>query len=163
MTTSNQIGLTLYGVAGVPATNNKAGFEALTFVQLLKAQELPIFGVTHANIDVEDLGTGFTSGVKGMATGNDTTFLFHGPGTDTGMATAIVAAGGQGGLYSLKIVHGTGADSGNGPAPVAGDVVEYAQGYLHTLALNPKNGTSNQGATISFKQNAVTVDDVEPS
>jgi hypothetical protein len=163
MTTNNQIGLTLYGVAGLPATNNTAGFEALTWVQLLKTQELPVFGTTHANIDVSDLGVGFTAGVKGPATGNDSTLVFFGPGTDTGMATALVAADAQSGSYSLKIVRGSGTDSGNGPAPVAGDAVEYAQGYLHTFAPNPKNDTSNEGGTISFKQNAATIKDVEPS
>jgi hypothetical protein len=163
MTTSNQIGLTLYGVAGVPATNDAAGFEALTFVQLKQTQLLPSFGVTHGNIDVSDLGTGFTSGVKGAATGNDTTFTFHGTGADTGIATAIVAANGQDGLYSLKIVRGSGTDAGDGPAPVAGDVVSYAQGYLHTLALNPKDDSSFEGGTINFKQNDVTVNATEPA
>ena len=163
MTTNNQIGLTLYGVPGTPATNNKAGMEALTFVQLKGHQMAPSFGVTHANIDVPDLGTGFTSGVKGAATGNDSTFTYHGDGTDTGIATAIVAANAQAGLYTLKIVRGSGADTGDGPAPVAGDVVSYATGYLHTHALNEKNDSSFEGGTISFKQNDLTVDDVEPS
>jgi hypothetical protein len=163
MTTANQIGLTLYGVAGTPATNNKAGMEALTFVQLKGTQMLPAFGVTHANIDVSDLGTGFTSGVKGAATGNDSTFTFHGTGADTGIATAIVAADDAAGLYTLKIVRGSGTDSGDGPAPVTGDVVSYATGYLHTHALNEKNDTSFEGATISFKQNDFTVNDVEPA
>jgi hypothetical protein len=163
MTTANQIGLTLYGVAGLPATNNKAGFEALTFVQLKGTQMLPSFGVTHGNIDVSDLGTGFTSGVKGAATGSDSTFTFHGTGADTGVATAIVAANNEAGLYSLKIVRGTGTDSGDGPAPVAGDIVQYAQGYLHSYVLNPKDDASFEGGTINFKQNDVTVDDVEPS
>jgi hypothetical protein len=163
MTTLNQIGLTLYGVAGVPATNNKAGFEALSFVQLGGVQMLPSFGVTHTNIDVSDLGTGFTEGVKGPATGNDSTFTYHGIPTASGIATAITAANAQAGAYSLKIVRGSGTDSGNGPAPVAGDVVQYAQGYLHTYVLNPKDDTSFEGGTISFKQNAVTVDDVQPA
>ena len=163
MTTANQIGLTLYGVAGVPATNDKAGFEALTFVQLKGTQMLPKFGVTHSNIDVSDLGTGFTSGVKGAASGNDSTFTFHGTGADTGIATGIVAANAQSGLYSLKIVRGSGTDSGDGPAPVAGDVVQYAQGYLHTYDLNEKDDSSFEGGTISFKQNDFTVDDVEPA
>jgi hypothetical protein len=163
MTTNNNIGLTLYGVAGAPATNNKAGFEALTWVQLKGTQSLPVFGVTHNNIDVSDLGTGFTSGVKGAATGNDTTITYHGDGTDTGIATAIVAAKAQAGIYSLKIVRGSGADTGDGPAPVAGDVVQYAHGYLHTYAENEKDDSTFEGATINFKQNAATVDDVEPS
>jgi len=163
MTTNNNIGLTLYGVAGSPATNNKAGFEALTWVQLKGTQSLPVFGVTHNNIDVSDLGTGFTSGVKGAATGKDTTLTYHGDGTDTGIATAIVAANAQSGVYSLKIVRGSGTDGGDGPAPVAGDVVQYAHGYLHTYEENPKDDSSFEGASINFKQNAATVDDVEPT
>jgi hypothetical protein len=163
MTTANQIGLTLYGVAGAPATNNAAGFEALTWVQLKGTQSLPIFGVTHNNIDVSDLGTGFTSGVKGAGSGNDSTFTYHGDGTDTGIATAIVAANGQDGIYSLKIVRGSGTDTGDGPAPVTGDVVEYAHGYLHTFAPNAKDDTSFEGGTINFKQNAATVTDAEPA
>jgi hypothetical protein len=161
--TENNIGLTLWGVAGAPATNNAAGFEALTWVQLKGTQQLPVFGVTHANIDVADLGTGFTSGVKGAATGKDTSFTYHGDGTDTGIATAIVAANAQAGIYSLKIVRGSGTNSGDGPAPVTGDVVQYAHGYLHTYEENPKDDSSHEGASINFKQNAATVDGTEPS
>ena len=88
---------------------------------------------------------------------------YHGSGADTGIATAIVAAVDKAGLYTLKIVRGSGTDSGDGPAPVAGDVVQYAQGYLHTYAENAKDVNTNEGGTISFMQNAFTVDDVEPS
>jgi hypothetical protein len=163
MVTSNNIGLTLYGVAGTPATNDDTGFEALTWVQLKGTQALPVFGVTHNNIDVSDLGTGFTSGVKGAATGKDTSFTYHGDGTDTGIATAIVAANAQSGVYSLKIVRGSGTNTGDGPAPVAADVVQYAHGYLHTYEENPKDDSSFEGASINFKQNAATVDAVEPA
>ena len=163
MTTGNNIGLTLYGAAGAPATNNKAGFEALTWVQLKGTQSLPIFGVTHNNIDIEDLATGFTSGVKGAATGNDSNFTYHGDGTDTGIASAIVAAVDKDGIFSLKNVRGSGTDSGDGPAPVTGDVVQYAHGYLHTYDENAKDNSTNEGGTISFKQNAFTVDDVQPA
>jgi hypothetical protein len=163
MVTSNQIGLTLFGVAGNPALNTGASFAALTFLQLKKTQLLPAFGVTHANIDVSDLGTGFTSAVKGAATGNDTTFTFHGDGLDAGMVSALLAAGGQDGLFSLKIVRGTGADTGDGPAPVLGDGVEYAQGYLHSFVPNPKDDSSFEGGTISFKQNAPTIKATQPA
>jgi hypothetical protein len=163
MTDKNNIGLTLYGVAGAPATNDKAGFEALSWVQLKGIQEIPVFGVTHNNIDVPDTATGFIAGVKGAATGKDVAMTYRGDGTDTGIATAIVAAGEADGLYSLKIVHGSGADTGDGPAPVAADVVQYAQGYLHTYEENAKNDTTFQGGSINFKQNKITVDDVEPT
>ena len=161
--TNNNIGLTLYGVAGAPATNDKAGFEALTMIQLKGTQTLPVFGVSHNNIDVADLGTGFTSGVKGAATGKDTTFTYHGDGADTGIATAITAANEQAGVFSLKIVRGSGDDTGDGPASTAGDVVQYAHGYMHSYEQNAKDDSSFEGATINFKQNAATVDDVEPA
>tara|TARA_R110000851_G_C12776578_1_gene534798 strand:- start:12 stop:500 length:489 start_codon:yes stop_codon:yes gene_type:complete len=161
--TNNNIGLTLWGVAGAPATNDAAGFAALTWVQLKGHQTAPVFGVTHNNIDVSDLGTGFTSGVKGAATGNDATFTYHGDGTDTGIATAIVAAEDMAGIYSLKIVRGSGTDAGDGPAPVTGDIVEYAHGYLHTYAPNEKDDASFEGASINFKQNAPTVKSTQPA
>ena len=161
--TNNNIGLTLYGVAGAPATNDKAGFEALTMIQIKGVQNMPVFGVSHNNIDVSDLGTGFTSGVKGAATGKDTTFTYHGDGTDAGIATSITAANEQAGIYTLKIVRGSGTDTGDGPAATAGDVVQYAHGYLHSYEQNAKDDSSFEGATINFKQNAATVDDVEPA
>jgi hypothetical protein len=161
MTESN-IGLTLWGVAGAPATNNAAGFEALTWVQLKGMDNLPVFGVTHANNDVRDIATGFTSGNKGAATGKDTSFTYNGDGTDTGVATAITAAETRPGTYSLKTVRGSGTDAGDGPAPASGDPVQYAQGYLHTYEENPKDDSTNEGASINFKQNAPTVVATQP-
>ena len=161
--TDNNIGVTLWGVAGAPATNNAAGFEALAWVQLKKTQTLPVFGVSHSNIDVPDLSTGFTSGVKGAGSGRDTTFTYHGDGTDTGIASAIVAANDQDGIFSLKIVRGSGTDAGDGPAPVTGDAVEYAHGYLHSYEPNQGSDSSHQGGSINFKQNAATVTATEPA
>ena len=51
----------------------------------------------------------------------------------------------------------------DGPAVVAGDVVKYATGYLKDLVDNPSSVDSHEGATITFKQNAATVVDLEPS
>ena len=163
MTDKSNIGLTLYGVSGNPATNNKAGMESLTFVQLKGVIDIPVFGVTHNSIAVPDTATGFDGSVKGAASGKDVPFTYRGDGTDTGIATAIVAAGIRPGSFTLKIVVGTGADSGDGPIPVTGDVVQYAQGYLHNYEENAKNGTTFQGGSINFMQTAITVDDVEPS
>jgi len=102
MTDKSNIGLTLYGVAGLPATNNTAGFEALTFVQLKGIQTIPVFGITHSNIDVPDTATGLTGGVKGAAIGKDVAMTYRGDGTDTGIATAIVAAGVRPGSYRSR-------------------------------------------------------------
>lgn len=50
--TDNFIGETIYVAAVAPATNDAAGFEALTWVQAKGAQSLPQFGVSHNMIDV---------------------------------------------------------------------------------------------------------------
>mgnify|MGYP003641893858 CR=1 FL=1 len=164
MTTKNFIGVTLWGAAGVPASNAAVGgFDDLTWVQLKGHQSLPVFGVSHSNIDVEDLSTGFASGVKGMGSGRDTTFTYHGDGADTGITNAITAADGDQGLFSLRIARGSGTDVGNGPAIETGDVVSYAQGYLHSHELNAGSGSSNQGGTINFKQNAVAIAGTVPA
>lgn len=161
--TDNFIGKTLWGAVGAPATNDDTGFEALTWVQLKGHQTLPVFGVSHSNIDVPDLSTGFTSGVKGAGSGRDTTFTYHGDGTDTGIAAAIAAAADQDGIYSLKTVKGTGTDAGFGPAPTTGDAVEYAHGYLHTHEPNAGSDSTHEGGSINFKQNAPTVTATEPA
>lgn len=163
MATENNIGVTLWGVAGAPSANTTTGFEALTWVQLKGHQTLPVFGVSHSNIDVPDLSTGFTSGVKGAASGRDTTFTFHGDGTDTGIATAITAAADNDGIYSLKIVRGSGTDTGDGPAPTTGDAVQYAHGYLHSYEENQGSDSTHEGGSINFKQNAATVTGTEPA
>lgn len=89
--------------------------------------------------------------------------MYHGDGSDPGVATAIVAANARPGTYTLKIARGSGAVGVDGPALVAGDPVQYATGYLHDLVDNPSSVDSHEGATIAFKQNAATVVDVEPS
>jgi len=163
MATKNHIGVTLWGVAGAPADNTDTAFAAQTWVQLKGHQTLPVFGVSHSNTDVPDLSTGFSSGVKGMASGRDTQFTFHGDGSDTGIATAVDAANEQQGIYSLKIVRGTGVDTGDGPAPAPDDVVEYAHGYLHSFEGNQGDGSSHEGGSISFKQNAPTIKGTQPA
>jgi hypothetical protein len=163
MTTDNFIGVTLWGVAGAPSSNDETGFEALSWVQLKGHQSLPVLGVSHANIDVEDLSTGFTSGVKSMASGRDTTFTFHGDKADPGIASAVTAANDADGVFSLKIVRGSGTDAGFGPAPETGDAVEYAHGYLHSFEPNQGNGQGYTGGSINFKQNAPTVVSTQPA
>jgi len=157
--TANNIGGTIYHSTAAPASNNKAGFEALTWVLVSGGQTLPQLGVSHSMIDVPDLQTGFTSAVKGAAQGVDTTATFRDVPADAGQAAIKLAAGSQGGVGAIKIVDGTGTNN----APVTGDVVQYAQGILHSFVPNPKDNSSFKGFTVGFRQNAATVDDVEPS
>ncbi|MGB0854238.1 MAG: hypothetical protein ACPGSI_13175 [Pikeienuella sp.] len=162
---NNHIGKTLWMKSIAPAANTSAGFEALTgtWTQITGANTLPVFGVSHNNIDVPDLATGFTSGVKGAGSGRDTQFAFRGIPLDAGQVAAIAAANDAQGIVSLKIVDGSGTDSGAGPAPVTGDAVEYAHGYLHSYEPNQGSDSTHEGGSINFKQNAPTVAATEPA
>ena len=163
MATRNNIGKTLYVAQALPATNDAAGFEALTWVQAKGLQVLPQLGTTHAAIDVPDLGTGFTSSVKGAGSGVESSMSFRKVVADPGQVDIEEQSVDQQGDMSVKIVTGTGADSGDGPLPVSGDVVQYAQGYAHSFTENQGDTTTHEGFTVSFKQGANTVNATEPA
>lgn len=160
MTTGSHIGKTLYVAEALPATNDAAGFEALTWVKAEGVQVLPQLGVSHANIDVPDLQTGFTAGVKGAGTGNDSTCSFRDVAADAGQEDirGLADAGGTAGAGSIKIVKGSGASQ----APVAGDPVQYAQGYFHSFVEIQGDTTTHEGFQVNFKQNDLTVNATEP-
>ena len=148
--TANHIGKTLYQAGGAPGTNDTTGFEAQTWVLVSGGITLPQLGVSHAMIDVPDLQTGFTSAVKGAA---------QGVAADAGQAALEALAVSQGGVGSFKIVTGTGTNN----APVTGDVVEYAQGIIHSYQPNAPDNATYEGFTIGFRQNDFTVTGTEPA
>ena len=157
--TANHIGKTLYQASAAPATNNTAGFEALTWVLVAGSISLPQLGVSHSMIDVPDLQTGFTSAVKGAAQGVDTTATFRDVASDTGQANLETLGVSQGGVGSIKIVTGTGTNN----APVTGDVVEYAQGIIHSFQPNQADNSTFEGFTVGFRQNDFTVAGTQPA
>jgi len=161
MATRNQIGKSIYYSTTLPATNDKAGFEALTWVELEFPETLPQFGVTNNNIDIPDLKTGFTKGTKGSASGVDSQGSFRIDGSElaTGQAAFKTLCDGASGACAIKI--GTG--SGSAAALVATDPVEYAQGYVHSYQENQATDSSYEGAVYNFKQNDLTVKDAEPA
>lgn len=153
------IGKTIFIAQALPATNNEAGFRALTYVKVDGLQVLPQFGISHNNIDRADLQTGFTEGLKGSGSGNDSTMTFRTVDGDAGQAIlkAAAAAFGQGGDVSLKVVRGSGADE----AAVSGDPVVYAQGYVHSDTENQGDDSNYEGFTVNFKQNAIHINSTE--
>lgn len=152
MATKNYIGETIHVVAALPETNTAAGFAELDWTKAAGVQQLPQLGVSHANTDVEDLESGFTAGVKGAGTGNDSQMAFRDLGTavrDPGQQIVKTAAEGAGGDISIRIT------------PKAGDTttpVKYAQGYAHSYLENQGNVSAHKGFTANFKQNAPTVE-----
>lgn len=155
------IGTTLYISTTLPATNDAAGFAALTWTKVNGLQTAPQFGVSHNDIPVPDLQTGFTSGVKGAGTGNDSTMTFRAVAGDTGQAALRTAAdaGGDGGNIAVKV----GIGSGTAQALVTGDPVQYAQGYVHSYVENQRTDSTHEGFSVNFRQNALTIEDTEPA
>lgn len=161
MTTGSHIGKTVYIATAAPATNDDAGFEALTWVEIAGWQVLPQFGISNANIDVPDGKSGFTSGLKGAASGNDSTMSFRDVSGDAGQAALRTAAdaGGAGGIVSIKVGKGSGTDN----ALTSGDPVEYAHGYVHSFVKIQGDTTTHEGFGANFKQNGLTIEDTEPA
>lgn len=159
--TGSHIGKTIYVAAALPATNTAAGFEALTWVKIGGVQTLPQLGVAHSNIDVADLQTGFTQGIKGAGSGNDSTMAFRDVAADAGQEDVrdLANAGGTLGAGSIKIVKGSGASQ----APAIGDPVQYAQGYFHSYVENQGDDSTHEGFSVNFKQNALTVNATVPA
>jgi len=162
MATKNNIGKTIYICDELPDTNTAGtttGFGGLTFTQVAGIQVLPQLGVTGSNIDVPDLQTGFTAGVKGAMSGNESTASFRKVDSDTGQTLIETIANSAEGLCSIKIGRGSGVDG----ALETGDPVQYAQGYLNAFLEIQGDTTTHEGFSVTFKQNDFTVDSTEPA
>ena len=145
----------IYVTAGVPATNNEAGFEALTWTRVAHPVTGPSFGITHANIDVPNLETGFTLGAKGAGSGIDSQMAFAKRAGDTGQALlkTLGEAGGAEGYGSIRVVR----IETPGGDPATGAEVQFATGYFHSYTENAADTTTYEGFSVNFKQNAPAV------
>ncbi|MFN9716878.1 MAG: hypothetical protein ACK54U_02880 [Sphingomonadales bacterium] len=156
----SHIGKTFWVAPAAPATENAAGFAALTWTKVNGVQTLPQIGFSHANIDVPDLQTGITRGVKGAGAGNDSTATFRIVALDAGQTSVrtLANAGGVAAIGSIRITRGTGTDG----APAAGNELQYATGYFHSYVEVQGDDTSFEGFSVNFKQNSPTVDATFP-
>lgn len=159
--TRNHLGKSIYFSTTLPATNDAAGFEALTWTELEYGQSYPQFGITHANIDVEDIKSGFTKGVKGAGSGVDSqgSCRIVGSALTTNQTAFKAACDSAGGDIALKIGSGTGTNN----ALTTGDVVTYAQGYVHSYQPMQANASGHEGFTYNFKQNEPDITATEPA
>lgn len=157
--TNNHICTSLYIATAAPATNNKAGFEALSWGQVNGLIQGFQFSISHAMIEIPDLLTGFTTAVKGAATGTDSQAQFRHVPADTGQATMLTQSNDNDGIVSIKMGVGSGANG----ALAEGDPVIYAQGVLHSHLPNQPTTTSFEGFSVSFRTNDFAVIDVEPA
>jgi hypothetical protein len=156
--TKTHIGKQVFAAAGIPATNDDTGFEALTWVRVNGFVGGLQLGFEANNVDIPDLAEGVTLGAKGMRSGNDSTASFRNVASDTGQTNVKGYANDTSSAHSVKVVS---ADAG--VAAEAGDAVQYAQGYFHSLLEKEIAEGGYEGFDVNFKQNAATVNGTEPA
>ena len=130
---------------GTPATFDKAGYEALTWVVISGPIEAPTSATTHADIAIPSLG-GRTKIRKGAETGVASPLSWEEVADDPGQA-AVIAACLARGEYSISY---TDPDDVN---------VTYSSGVLKDYAPNAPTNSSYRGGTCQFvpNYNAITV------
>mgnify|MGYP001627959918 FL=1 len=141
---------TLEIATGAPATFDKSGYEALTFVEITGLIEAPQFATTHSDIQVPSLG-GRTKIMKGAEVGVASSIVYEAVDSDSGQA-AVLAACRARGEYSLRWT-----------PPASGADVTYATGILKDYAETKPTNASYEGAQCNFVPNYVPVTAAAPS
>ena len=156
--TKTHIGKQVFAAAGIPATNDDTGFEALTWVRVNGFVGGFQLGFAANNVDIPDLAEGITLGAKGMRSGNDSTASFRNVASDTGQTNVKGYANDASSAHSVKII-----SAGVSVAAATGDAVQYAQGYFHSFLENEIEEGGYEGFSVNFKQNAAAVNGTEPA
>lgn len=141
---------TLEIATGVPATFDKAGYEALTFVEISGLIEAPAFSTTHSDIQIPSL-SGRTKIRKGAEIGVASSIVYETVDSDAGQA-AVVAACAARGEYSLRWT-----------PPATGADVTYCSGILKDHTPNKPTNASYEGAQCSFVPNYTDVTTTAPA
>lgn len=135
----------LYIATGIPATFDRAGYNAMAWTQVKGVVSIGSIGVTDGIIDVPDLETGFTKGVKGARTGTVIAVAMREIKGDPGQA-AFKAACNAFTEYSFKILE-----------PAASGEVEYISGLPHDWQRNERSTTAYAGFTANLRSNYPSV------
>lgn len=136
-----QVGTTLYLANATPATFDKAGYEALTWVKVSGIGNAGAPQFTHNLIDVPDLESGLLRAIKGMKQGQDIEIDYREIAGDAGQAlvATLDAAVTE---CSFKWVW---------PAALAKATV--SSGLVHSFMLNNFDGESYAGGKFSIRPN----------
>ena len=156
--TKTHLGKQVFAAAGIPATNDDTGFEAMTWVRVNGFVGGFQLGFAANNVDIPDIAEGITLGAKGMRSGNDSTASFRNVASDTGQANVRGYANDASFAHSVKII-----SAGVGVDAETGDAVQYAQGYFHSFLENEIAEGGYEGFSVNFKQNAAAVNGTEPA
>ena len=153
MSVDNHINKAFYVASAHPATDNVAGFAALTWIEVEGLQILPQLGRTHAINHISDLKAGEKIPNKGAAQGQDSTATFYTVAGDAGQTALKTICDDADGIMSIRIVQLSGPDA----APGTGDAVEYAKGVGHSFLPNQGDDSNEDGFTVGFAQHGPTV------
>jgi hypothetical protein len=150
---TSYIGSIVSVAAAVPATFDKAGYEALTWVVVAGPVVAPVPGWDTSLIDVPDLTTGITKADKGASAGRESEMAFRRVAGDTGQTNLrTYAAPAYVQEHSVKVVE-----------PGTGDTHVYMSGLSYNLADNPGDTESYMGFTVAFRQNYAHVRTTAPA
>lgn len=141
---------TLEIATGVPATFDKAGYEALTFVEVDGMIEAPTFASTHGDISIPLL-KGWTKIRKGPETGVSSSIVYSSEAGDDAGQLAVLAACRARGEYSLRWT------------PPDATSVKYSSGILKDYQPNKPTQSSYEGATCNFVPNYVPIAATPPA
>lgn len=156
---NTNIGARVYFVPAVPAANTAVGFAALSWVEVGFPAIRPVLGGSeHAEITADDIASGVTIKAKGIASYPPTPLAFTDVSLNAGQVALIAACRNARGEGSIKVIQ----TSGVGNTPVTGDVVTYAQGYVHGYIPAEGSAETAQGFTATFQPTADTVYATQP-
>lgn len=140
------IGSTLSGVSGSPATEDVAGYEALSLVEVGKVISIGEVGDTSEDVTFDLLKTGRRSHVNGVKDLGEIAVAIEFDGSDAGQ-TMIEAANNTNTTHSFAI---TDADG----------YTYYFQGLVANFRYTERTASTYKGATFVIRgQTGITEDD----
>ena len=141
---NTDIGTTIAIATGVPATFDEAGYEAMSFVNIVGLVSIGELGDEHESISVPDLTAGRIRTLKGAATGTTVAIALRAPLSGevvTGQTNAKTAATANGGQeHSFRILDA----SGN---------AEYVSGVAMSWKRSERSTSSYEGYSFSLTAN----------
>lgn len=133
-------GIVISVVAGTPATQDKAGYEALTFVPVGEVTTVPEFGPNVQVVTHEPLATGITEKFKGFINYGSLALAAALDTEDAGQVvmSAAVTGATKFNRHSFKLQYQDGA-------------VRYWQGKVFSYTENPGGANSIVGCTMQLE------------
>jgi len=130
-------------VKGKPATEDQAGYEALTFVEIGELMDLPEYGPNYQVVNHEPLKTGRTEKYKGFKDNGSLALALGFDPSDAGQQILSDGTDGTGEFddHSFKVQYQDGT-------------VEYFYGQIFSYTRNAGTSNSIVGSTVQIEINS---------